>query len=152
MSLKQLRQAGFLIARIYRIAGRVFEKRLKTYHLDEITPSQGRILFALWQGDDISIRQLAEKTSLSKSTLTAMLDKLEDAGHIRRAHSRKDRRKIHIQLTEKDRFLETSYIGVSEEMTEICYQGFTPAEMDQFEALLAKILENLQREEKEDES
>jgi DNA-binding MarR family transcriptional regulator len=151
MSLTHLRQGGFLIARIYQIAGRIFARRLREYHLEGITPSQGRILFALWQEDGISIRQLSVRTSLSKSTLTAMLDTLEAAGHVRRVPSQQDRREILIHLTAKDRSLEDSYLKVSEEMPRLCYRGFVPAEMDQFEAFLARILGNLEEEERREE-
>jgi len=151
MPLTHLRQGGFLIARIYQIAGRVFARRLKEYKLEGLTPSQGRILFALWQEDGISIRQLSARTSLSKSTLTAMLDTLEAAGHVRRVPSQQDRREILIHLSNKDRSLEESYLEVSEKMTRLCYRGFLAAEVDQFEAFLGRILGNLEEEERKGE-
>lgn len=142
------REGGFLIAQIYQIAGRIFEKKLKNLDLIDITPSQGRILFALWKEDDISIQGLSQRTSLSKSTLTAMLDKLEESGHIRRVPSREDRRKIHVCLTEKDRMMQRAYIEVSEEMTQLTYDAFTPEEIDLFETFLKRILNNLKIYEK----
>jgi DNA-binding MarR family transcriptional regulator len=142
------REGGFLIAQIYQIAGRIFEKKLKNLDLVEITPSQGRILFALSKEDDISIQELSQRTSLGKSTLTAMLDKLEEMGHIRRVPSRRDRRKIHVCLMEKDKLLQQTYISVSEEMTQLTYAAFTPKEIDLFETFLKRILENLKTYEK----
>jgi DNA-binding MarR family transcriptional regulator len=142
------RKGGFLMARIYQIAGRVFEKKLKECQLTGITPSQGRILFALWQGDDISIQELSQKTSLSKSTLTAMLDKLEDAGHVCRVPSRTDRRKIHVCLTEKDKAMQGIYIRISDEMAQLSYDGFQADEIDSFETALVKVLNNLELYEK----
>lgn len=142
-TMRMAREGGFLMAQIYQIAGRIFEKKLKTHKLAGITPSQGRILFALWREDNISIQQLSQKTSLSKSTLTAMLDKLEETGHIRRVPSRQDRRKIHICLTAQDKALQEIYLRVSEEMTQLCYEGFDETERDYFETFLTKILQNL---------
>jgi DNA-binding MarR family transcriptional regulator len=143
------REGGFLIAQIYQIAGRIFEKKLKNFDLVDITPSQGRILFALWKEDDISIQELSQRTSLGKSTLTAMLDKLEQSGHIRRVPSRRDRRKIHVCLTEKDKMLQGAYNSVSEEMTQLSYEVFAPCEIDLFESFLKRILINLKTYEKE---
>jgi DNA-binding MarR family transcriptional regulator len=151
MSLGKLRQGCYLIAQIFQISGRIFEKKLKAYQLAAITPSQGRILFALWQGDNISIRNLSQKTSLSKSTLTVMLDKLEEGGHIRRVPSPQDRREIKIRLTEKDKSLQDSYVKLSGAMTQLSYQGFGASEIDMFEDFLARILENLKVEEKKEE-
>jgi DNA-binding MarR family transcriptional regulator len=88
-----LKQGGFLISKIHQLSGRIFAKKLKE-HAIEINPSQGRILFVLWQNDGISIRELAQKTALEKSTLTSMLDRLEEAGYLKRRPSPEDRRKL----------------------------------------------------------
>ena len=71
--MKQQRQAGFLIAKVRQVGERVFLRRLKSSEI-EINPAQGRIMFALWKQDGISIQELAKKTQLGNSTLTSMLD------------------------------------------------------------------------------
>jgi DNA-binding MarR family transcriptional regulator len=142
--VKQLRQGGFLIAKVHQSAGRLFAKKLKKYDLDRINPAQGRILFALWKEDGISIQELAAKTSLGKSTLTSMLDRLEDAGHLKRVPSEEDRRKIMIRLTEKDKKIQAVYNKVSREMTELFYHGLTAREVDAFERSLERIFANLE--------
>ena len=147
-TMKLKREGAFLIARIYQISGRIFARKLKEYSLDYITPAQGRILFALWREDDISIFELAERTSLSKSTLTSMLDKLEDSGHIIRVPSGEDRRMIMIRLTEKDRKLRQAYVRISNEMAALAYGGLSEEEIDAFEKTLGRIFENLRADEK----
>ncbi len=72
-----------------------------------------------------------------------MLDRLEEADHITRIHSKEDRRTILIKLTEKDKNLQNSYSKVSEEMTNIFYKGFSHDEIDEFESYLERILANL---------
>jgi len=142
--MKRVREGGFLIAKIHQSAGRLFAKKLKKYDLNRINPAQGRILFALWREDGISIQELATRTSLGKSTLTSMLDRLEDSGHLRRVPSEEDRRKIMIRLTEKDKKMQTVYNKVSHEMTELFYHDFTAGEVDEFERSLERILANLE--------
>ena len=141
--MKQLREGGFLITRIHQLAGRLFAGKLKEYNLNEINPAQGRILFVLWQKDDISILELAKKTSLGKSTLTSMLDRLEEAGYLERIPSGSDRRKIILKLGAKDRKLRNIYKKVSDEMTELFYDGFSAGEISEFEKYLRQILDNL---------
>ncbi len=141
--MKQLREGGFLIAKIHQTAGRILAKKLKEYKLEEINPAQGRILFALWQKDGISIQELGKKTSLEKSTLTSMLDRLEDIGHLIRTPSKEDRRKIIVKLIEKDKNLENAYMQLSKEMTELFYKGLTKKEIDWLEVYLRQILNNL---------
>ncbi|MFX0208386.1 MAG: MarR family winged helix-turn-helix transcriptional regulator, partial [Candidatus Hodarchaeota archaeon] len=109
----------------------------------EINPAQGRILFPLWKKDEISINELSKATLLGKSTLTTMLKRLEDEGHIQRIPSEKDRRKTLIKLTEKNQKLQEKYVQVSSEMNDLFYHGLTEQEKDEFDRYLEIILENL---------
>ena len=141
-NMKTQRQAGFLMAKIRQVGGRIFERMLKEYDI-EINSAQGRIMFALWQADGISINELAKRTQLNKSTLTSMLDRLEKMGYVKRQRSKKDRRKILIRRTKKDKALESKYVEVSQEITKLFYKGFSKSEIDRFENDLARILDNL---------
>ncbi len=149
--MRQQRQAGFLMAKIRQVGERLFLRRLKEAGV-EINPAQGRIMFALWQQDGVSIQELVRKTQLGKSTLTSMLDRLETMGYVRRQRSDQDRRQILIYRTEKDRATEMQYVQLSEQMVEIWYRGFTDAEADRFEAYLQRILDNLTEYEKAEEA
>ena len=140
--MKLQSQGGFLIAKIHQLSGRIFTKLLKKHQI-EINPAQGRIMFVLWRDDNIPIQELAKKTSLSKTTLTSMLDRLEIMGYITRVPSNEDRRKICIKLTEKDKSLHEKYRQVSLEMTELFYQGLSNDEIDLFEKQLEKTYKNL---------
>ncbi|MGL5511790.1 MAG: MarR family winged helix-turn-helix transcriptional regulator [Sporomusa sp.] len=55
----------------------------------------------LWKNDSISISKLAAMTMLGNSTLTSMLDRLEDSGYFKRCCSSTDRRSITIMQTIK---------------------------------------------------
>ena len=98
----------------------------------------------LWQNDDISISRLSSQTSLANTTLTAMLDRMENIGLIVRKPDPKDRRNRLIALTEKAKSLQDDYTKISQKMNEIYYTGFTEAEIMQFESYLQRILNNLE--------
>jgi DNA-binding MarR family transcriptional regulator len=136
------RRGGFLVSKIHRLSGRIFTRMLKEYEI-EINPAQGRILFVLWREDGIPIRELAKRTSLGKSTLTSMLDRLEQTGHIVRERSETDRRVILVRRTEKDRAAQAAYERVSAAMTEVYYRGLSGTEIERFERVLERILANL---------
>ena len=137
-----LRQGGFLISKIHHLSGRIFARLLKAHDI-EINPAQGRILFVLWKEDGLPMRELAKRTSLGKSTLTSMLDRLEESGYLVRERSSDDRRVIHVRRTDKDRGMQATYERVSREMTELYYRGLSSSDIDQFERTLQKILENM---------
>ncbi len=140
--MKDQREGGFLIAKIHQITNRIFKQMLKEYGIKELNPGQGRILFALWQNDNISIRELSLKTQLTKSTLTTMLDRLENAGFLNRKKG-KDRRIVKVKLSEKSKNLQKKYGDISKKMTEVFYGTLTEEDIDEFEDYLRKILDNL---------
>ncbi|GKX66453.1 MarR family winged helix-turn-helix transcriptional regulator [Inconstantimicrobium mannanitabidum] len=139
----QKRQGGFLVSKIHQLAGRIFTKKLKDYDLYDLNSAQGRIIFVLWQNDEISIQELSKRTSLEKSTLSRMLERLENSGYIQRIASADDRRKTLVKLTPKNEELKDAYEEVSNDMLDLFYKGFTEDEIDEFESYLKKIHENL---------
>ncbi len=141
--MKDQREGGFLIAKIHQITNRMFTQMLKDYGIEELNPGQGRILFALWQEDDIPIRELSIKTQLTKSTLTTMLDRLETAGFLKRGFDGDNKRTKKVKLSEKSKKLQEKYVEVSKKMTEVFYGTLTNEEIDNFEGYLRRILDNL---------
>lgn len=140
-------KGGYLISRIKQAGTRIFDRMLAASGIDEFNGAQGRILYVLWQCEDISISSLSAKTSLANTTLTSMLDRMEGAGLIIRKPDPADRRSRLIALTEKAKALRQEYEQVSERMNECYYTGFTEEEIRQFEAYLQRVLTNLEREE-----
>jgi len=50
----------------------------------KLTYPQFVVMMALWENDNISVTQLAKTVSLSKSTMTPLLKRLEALGYITR--------------------------------------------------------------------
>lgn len=139
-------KGGFLISRIKQVGTRIFDRMLADSGIDSFNGAQGRILYVLWQNDDISISSLSAQTSLANTTLTNMLDRMETIGLIVRKPDPKDRRNRLIALTEKAKSLQEDYTRISQQMNEIYYKGFTETEIMQFESYLQRILNNLEKE------
>jgi DNA-binding MarR family transcriptional regulator len=139
----KIRKGGFLISKIHQLQGRVFAQKLKNYNVEDLNPSQGRILFVLWQDDGIPIAEVAHRTGLKKQTLTSMLDRLEQSGYITTSENKVDRRQTLVFLTDKYKKLQDTYEKVSQEMTDIYYQGISQEDIDRFEETLEHVLNNL---------
>lgn len=135
-----------MISQIKQIGGRVFDKILARENIDEFNGAQGKILYVLWQKDSIPIIELSKQTGLANTTLTGMLDRMEEAGLIKRLPAPGDRRKNLIALTEHARRLEEKYELVSQEMNTIYYRGFREEEVAVFEQYLHRILDNIKEE------
>lgn len=134
---------GFLITKIKQLQGRIFEKLLAVHNISEFNGAQGRILFVLWEKDNIPISELARQTGLAKTTLTSMLDRMEKQELLERISSPLDRRTVSIRLTKTASSLEKQYKQVSDEMNQIFYRGFTNDEILALETALKRVLKNL---------
>ena len=141
-------QGGFLISRLNKVGGRIFERILAEQNIYAFNGAQGRILYVLWQQDSIPIREISEKTGLAVTSLTSMLDRMEEAGLLRRTDAPGDRRKILIELTDKAKALRPAYDSVSKKMGDILYAGFSESEIAETEQDLSRMMRNLESWEK----
>ncbi len=139
------REIGFLVSLIKQYGGRIFEKMLNDFGIEEFNGPQGRILYVLWEQDAISIQELSDRSGLANATLTSMLNRMEGKELLKRLPDPRDRRKYLIALTEKARSLREKYDEVSKRATELYYHGFSDAEITLLEKNLHRILENLRK-------
>ncbi len=140
-------QSGFMISKIKRIGDRIFQKKLEKADISAFNGAQGKLLYILWQQDGISAAELARQAGLAVTTLTSMLDRMEQSGLISRERDDPDRRKTKICLTELARGLQGEYERLSDDMTDVYLRGFSHEEVNLFEQFLARVLKNLEDEE-----
>lgn len=135
-------EGGMLISQIHQISQRIWNSILKNYNLQDLSGARGRIIFALWNTDNIPIKELVKKTSLDKATLTGIIDRLERDGFIIRSHNPQDKREIIISRTGKDEIFKTKIPAASNEQNALFYKDFSQEEIFTFEKMLKKILKN----------
>ena len=102
----------------------------------------------LWEHPALTITEIGRMTSLAKTTLTGMLDRMEESGLVLRVRVPHNRRQVHVSLTIKAQGLREDYERVSQAMNEIYYRGMDEDEVKQLEALLTKVLKNLEQYER----
>ena len=109
--------------------------------LDElgITYTQYICLMALWEKDEIGVRELGSRLYLDSGTLTPLLKKLEAKGLVRRSRSEADERAIVIRLTEEGRSLKGRAATVPLRIAG-CFD-LEPEEAVQLVSLLRKVLD-----------
>ncbi|MCL2752998.1 MAG: MarR family transcriptional regulator [Defluviitaleaceae bacterium] len=137
---------GFLMSQIGRLSGRTWERLLKECGVDAFNGAQGRILYVLWEHEKLTITDIARLTSLAKTTLTSMLDRMEASGLLKRIPDKNNRRQVFICITEEAKKYREKYNKLSDDMNEIFYDGFTETEISEFENKLRRILENFEKE------
>ena len=84
----------------------------KTYKplLDKVglTYPQYLTMLVLWQSDDLTVKQMAERLSLDSATMTPLLKRLEAQGYVKRVRGIEDERQVHIHLTDAGRELKNA--------------------------------------------
>ena len=66
----------------------------------DLTVSQADVLFTLGNQLPMSFKEIGTNTLITKGTLTGVVARLEKRGLVQRQFSSKDRRSIHVALTE----------------------------------------------------
>ena len=105
-------------------------------------------LFHLWEKDGISQSELRKKTGTKASTMSNMLNKLENDEIIYRQRDSEDQRVIHVFLTEKGKKLQASVEELWKAHEDALLAGILEEEKLFLRRLLNQIEDNL-REERE---
>ena len=128
--LKLLEQVGDA-SRRNQAASDLFDERLSEFLGTNRT--DGRCLGIIEQYKSMSAGQLANESGLTTVAVTAVLDRLEAAGYVRRFRDTLDRRKIWVECTDELRTIVAEIFGF--------YDVIGPAMMASFDAAqIAAIL------------
>jgi Transcriptional regulators len=141
--------SGFYISRIKQINTRLLNKLLAQKNITAFNGEQGRILHVLWENDGISNQELSKRSGLAMSSLTTMLERMEEKNLLTRKGCPKDKRKCLLFLTEHANSLKKEYDEISDKMTKLSFEGISEDERLTFEKTLENILHNLEKAEQE---
>ena len=134
---------GTLISQVKQLQDRAFNKILKEEGIYEFNGQQGRILFALWKDEKLSLIELSRRTSLAKTTLSAMVDRMKNEGLLIVEGSKEDKRSLVIYLSDKTLSLEEKINRATKKISDIFYKDFSEEEANELDRLLGKVKENL---------
>ena len=141
--------SGFYISRIKQINTRLLNKLLAQKNITAFNGEQGRILHVLWENDGISNQELSKRSGLAMSSLTTMLERMEEKNLLTRKGCPKDKRKCLLFLTDYANSLKKEYNEISEKMTRLFFEGISEVERLAFEKTLENVLHNLEKAEQE---
>lgn len=120
-----------------------YTKRILIKEELNITPGQMSVLYALYNGDGITITELSKKCYLDNSTLTGVLDRLEKSGLVLRGEHPDDRRQLLIYLTDTAKAKEPLIHDVMNRISTTMLAGCTEEEIVIFRKVLLNIFDKL---------
>ncbi|RKN18713.1 MarR family transcriptional regulator [Micromonospora musae] len=93
-------------------------------------------------GDPITAGRLGTQLGLSSGSVTALVDRLERAGHLRRDRATADRRKVLLRYADRGAALATAFFGPLGTRTDAVVAGFTDDELQVVHRFLRTMAES----------
>jgi MarR family transcriptional regulator, organic hydroperoxide resistance regulator len=119
------------------------EKELKANGIEGIVGSHGSILGCLFHNDGrMKVLDLAKNVGRSKSTVTELVNKLENLGYVEKATCCMDGRCTYVMLTKKGLAVQKDFDKISKKLITTAYKGFTEEEKETFIGSLEKMRKN----------
>ncbi|MER6095694.1 MarR family winged helix-turn-helix transcriptional regulator [Streptomyces sp. NPDC001728] len=128
------------VARMHRIAAGRRLKELGLY------PGQEMMMMRLWDCGPVRQSELIQSLGLDASTVTKMLQRLEQCGHVRRGPDPADRRAVLVEATDEGRALRSGVEGVWKDLEALSLDGLGPADRTELARLLGLVADNLREE------
>ncbi len=128
----------YQLAKANQAAARFWSKRLSEHN---VTAVQGMVLIFLLDEDNVTSKNLGERTLLDSATLTGVIDRLEALDHIRRGPHPADRRAILLTLTDKGRDLAHDIRKAAAKANKDFLKGLGPDDESALRGLLLQLRE-----------
>jgi len=132
------------VAKLFREVMILFKHRMsKVFEGTGITIPQSMVIGILSKEKTLKITELSSKLSLSNSTVSGIIDRLEKQGMVQRNRSAEDKRVVYVSISSD--FMHQNFLKLLEVNIENTMNEGTPEELDKIFAgldALKKLLGN----------
>jgi DNA-binding MarR family transcriptional regulator len=118
------------------------ESELARQGIHDIAPSHGDILYILDKKGSLHLHDITELSLKDKSTITAVISRLEKNGYVTRIRDSADKRLVNIQVTEKAKTIKPALARISEKMNSQLFEGLSAEEKTMLFNLMARVKHN----------
>jgi DNA-binding MarR family transcriptional regulator len=106
-----------------------------------LTYPQYLVMLALWERDDVTVKEIGGRLQLDSGTLTPLLKRLEAAGLVRRSRDPADERQVRIALTSEGRAMRERAMSFPNEI--VCASGRSVDELQGLKTELIRLRDHL---------
>ena len=132
----------FLIGRIKEHYTAFLENELKKRGMKNLVTSHADIIVALKISGELTLSEVADKINRDRSTVTALVSKLENLGYVRQRMNETDNRSSFLSLTEKGEKLIPEFQSITKVLFEKAIKGISEEEWSYFRKVLEKLHKN----------
>jgi DNA-binding MarR family transcriptional regulator len=135
------RQLGFGLYSAFMAVNRAYKPWLDRIGL---TYPQYLVLCVLWEDDDQTVGGIAARLDLEPSTITPLVKRLEQAGHVTRKRNPSDERQVKVLLTSQGRALRAE----TRTLADALYRksGMTAAEVADLNARVTALRDTFRKD------
>ena len=108
----------------------------------DLTYPQYLVMTALWETDELKVKDLSDRLHLDSGTMSPLLKRLESAGLVSRKRGTEDEREVQIALTAAGRELQKKSGEVQDGI--VCAMGLSLAEAQKLQKALRGIVDHLE--------
>ena len=130
----------FEIAETAHTLRRAFDRRASALG---VTRAQWKVLFRLTRTPGLRQVELADMLDVEPITLSRIIDRLEEAGHVERTPDPTDRRAWRLQVTAGAMPLVKRLRAVAHDLVEEAFADIDPRELERMRGVLALVRENV---------
>jgi len=121
---------------------KILEETIAMSDFEDLTQQQLHYLKVLVKMKNPTLTELARELSLTKPTVTVLVDKLTEKGYIKRVHSDADRRVMHLHIDKKGAKVNALREIAHQKMAEKIRSGLSETETAILTELLRKIVKH----------
>lgn len=103
-----------------------------------LTHPQYLVMLALWEHEPLSVRELSRLLQLEPATLSPLLKRLEESGHVRRERDRADERALAVRLTGRGRELRAAAEKIPAAVVDAL--GIEVSELQRLHGMLTRVI------------
>lgn len=129
-----------LLERAGLVACTLFSAELRKRRVPAVT---WRVLSVLWDGDGLSIGELAERTLVKQPTITRAVDRMSDQGLVRRRPSARDYRQILVFMTDRGRAEAAGLVSRATELERHALADLNDSDVARLKAMVRALIGQL---------
>lgn len=134
------------IGRIRERATLFVEQELKKEGVHGILTAHGSVLIYLFDQDKaVPMKEIVEKVGRVKSTVTGMVNTLEQHGYVEKTQSIEDGRVMLVQLTDKGQAIRPAFDRITNSLLEKIYGDMPQGDRETLVQLLTQVGNNLKK-------
>lgn len=141
MNYEQLKLENQLCFPFYAVSRLIIRAYQEDLDVLGITYPQYLVMMVLWENNEQTVNEIAEKLILNTNTVTPLLKRMEGMQLITRTPSKTDQRKVLVALTDSGRAMREQAAEIPFKLMNRLNNDISPAQMEEAAMLKNKLYE-----------